>query len=81
MRAQLEGDAPIKVRRSHEYGSLIIHSMETGTPRIVYGNLSNEGLIDNLPRGCCVELPCVVVKNGLQPTRIGTLPPQLAALM
>ena len=81
MRAQLEGDAPIKVRRSHEYGSLIIHSMETGTPRVVYGNVSNEGLIDNLPRGCCVELPCVVDKNGLQPTRIGTLPPQLAALM
>ncbi|HZG69252.1 MAG TPA: alpha-glucosidase/alpha-galactosidase, partial [Herpetosiphonaceae bacterium] len=43
MRAQLEGDAPIKVRRSHEYGSLIIHSMETGTPRVVYGNVSNEG--------------------------------------
>ncbi|HZG68984.1 MAG TPA: alpha-glucosidase/alpha-galactosidase [Herpetosiphonaceae bacterium] len=81
MRAQFEGDAPIKVRRSHEYGSLIIHSMETGTPRVVYGNVSNEGLIDNLPRGCCVELPCVVDKNGLQPTRIGTLPPQLAALM
>ena len=81
MRAQLEGDAPIEVRRSHEYGSLIIHSMETGTPRVVYGNVSNEGLIDNLPRGCCVELPCVVDKNGLQPTRIGTLPPQLAALM
>jgi alpha-galactosidase len=66
---------------SGEYGSLIIHSMETGTPRIVYGNVSNEGLIDNLPHGCCVELPCVVDKNGLQPTRIGTLPPQLAALM
>ncbi len=81
MRTQFEGDAPIEVRRSHEYGSLIIHSMETGTPRIVYGNVSNEGLIDNLPRGCCVELPCVVDKNGLQPTRIGTLPPQLAALM
>ena len=81
MRTQFEGDAPIEVRRSHEYGSLIIHSMETGTPRVVYGNVRNEGLIDNLPRGCCVELPCVVDKNGLQPTRIGTLPPQLAALM
>ena len=24
--------------------------LETGTPRIVYGNMMNRGLIDNLPR-------------------------------
>src|SRR5215216_1445599 len=66
--------------RSQEYGSLIIHSMETGIPRVVYGNVSNDGLIDNLPQGCCVEVPCLVDKNGLQPTRIGQMPPQLAAL-
>lgn len=70
-----------KVRRSHEYGSLIIHSMETGQPRVVYGNVANHGLIDNLPEGCCVEVPCLVDRNGIQPTRIGALPPQLAALM
>jgi alpha-galactosidase len=68
-------------RRSHEYGSYIIHSLETGQPRVVYGNVRNENLIDNLPPGCCVEVPCLVDKNGLQPTRIGSLPPQLAALM
>lgn len=66
--------------RSHEYGSLIIHSMETGKPRVVYGNVSNRGLIDNLPEGCCVEVPCLVDKNGLQPIRVGMLPPHLAAL-
>lgn len=66
--------------RSHEYGALIIHSMETGTPRVVYGNVSNTGLIDNLPQGCCVEVPCLVDKSGLQPTKIGALPPHLAAL-
>jgi len=70
-----------KVRRSNEYGSLIIHSMETGEPRVVYGNVPNQGLIDNLPQGCCVEVPVLVDKNGLQPTKIGALPPQLAALM
>jgi alpha-galactosidase len=48
---------------------------------VVYGNVSNQGLIDNLPQGCCVEVPCLVDKNGLQPTRIGSLPPHLAALM
>jgi len=65
----------------HEYGLYIIHSMETGTPRVVYGNVMNEGLIDNLPRESCVEVPCLVDKNGLQPTRIGSLPLHLAALM
>jgi alpha-galactosidase len=71
----------LTVDRSHEYGSLIIHSMETGTPRVIYGNVSNDGLIENLPQDCCVEVPCLVDKNGLQPTRIGKLPPHLAALM
>ena len=69
------------VSRSHEYGSLIIHSLETGAPRVIYGNVMNHGLIDNLPQGCCVEVPCVVDRNGIQPTRIGALPPHLAALM
>jgi alpha-galactosidase len=69
-----------RYERSQEYGSLIIHSMETGEPRIVYGNVSNRGLIDNLPQGCCVEVPCLVDRNGLQPTKIGMMPPQLAAL-
>jgi alpha-galactosidase len=74
-------DLPLAVKRSHEYGAYIIASLETGEPRVVYGNVANEGLIDNLPYGCCVELPCLVDKNGIQPTRIGTLPPHLAALM
>jgi alpha-galactosidase len=70
-----------KIVRSHEYGALIIHSMETGQPRVIYGNVPNDGLIDNLPQGCCVEVPCLVDKNGVQPTKIGALPPHLAALM
>jgi alpha-galactosidase len=70
----------IRHERSHEYGSQIIHSMETGEPCIVYGNVPNQGLIENLPQGCCVEVPCLVDKNGLQPTTIGRMPPHLAAL-
>lgn len=82
LRAELEHSTqPLPVHRSHEYGSLIIHSQETGTPRVVYGNVLNQDLIDNLPYGCCVEVPCLVDKNGIQPTRIGSLPPHLAALM
>ncbi|HRQ36347.1 MAG TPA: alpha-glucosidase/alpha-galactosidase [Chloroflexota bacterium] len=82
MRAIFEAeDIPLAVERSHEYGSLIIHSMETGQPRVIYGNVPNYGLIDNLPTGCCVEVPCLVDRNGIQPTQIGSLPPHLAALM
>ena len=82
MRQELENeDILLEIERSVEYGSLIIHSMETGQPRTIYGNVANQGLIDNLPAGCCVEVPCLVDINGVQPTKVGTLPPHLAALM
>ncbi len=70
-----------KVHRSHEYGSQIIYGIETGLPQVIYGNVSNQGLIDNLPQGCCVEVPCLIDKNGIQPVRVGSLPPHLAAMM
>lgn len=80
-KAALErGELNETYERSQEYGSLIIHSLETGTPRVVYGNVANRGFIDNLPQDCCVEVPCLVDKNGLQPTKIGVMPPQLAAM-
>jgi alpha-galactosidase len=81
MREKFEGDEPITVKRTHEYAAPIIHSMETGTPRVVNANVPNHGLIDNLPVGCSVEVPCLVDKNGVQPTAVGALPPHLAALM
>jgi alpha-galactosidase len=74
-------NSTLEVHRSHEYGSLIVHSMETGQARVVYGNVPNDGLIDNLPSTAIVEVPCLVDKSGLQPTKIGNLPPHLAALM
>lgn len=77
----LAGQLPPEVKRSAEYASLIIHSIETGVPRVVYGNVKNTGLIDNLPTDCCVEVPCLVDKNGIQPTHVGLLPPHLAAMI
>jgi alpha-galactosidase len=76
-----EFESSNEIHRSHEYGSGIIHSMETGQLRMINGNVPNTGLIDNLPDGCCVEVPCVVDKNGVQPLKVGALPPHLAALM
>jgi alpha-galactosidase len=68
------------LKQSSEYGSRIIHAMETGIPTLIHGNTLNYGLIDNLPEGCCVEVPCMVDKNGIQPMKVGPLPPTLAAL-
>src|SRR3954454_23473317 len=76
----LAAGEPLEIERSLEYASLIIHSMVTGRERVIYGNVRNSGLITNLPEGCCVEVPCLVDRTGVQPTHIGELPPQLAAL-
>jgi alpha-galactosidase len=82
LRTRLENpEARVRVVQSMEYGSGIIHSMETGQSRVVYGNVPNRGLISNLPDDCCVEVPCVVDSSGITPTYIGALPPHLAALM
>jgi len=54
--------------------------MVTGTPRVIYGNVPNTGLIRNLPDGCCVEVPCLVDRNGVQPTYAGALPAAAAGL-
>ena len=66
--------------RSGEYASSIIMAMETGKPAVVHGNVLNHGLIDNLPEDCCVEVPCLIDKNGIQPLKVGPLPPHLAAM-
>jgi alpha-galactosidase len=82
LRTRLENpDAKVRVVQSMEYGSGIIHSMETGQSRVVYGNVPNKGIISNLPDDCCVEVPCVVDASGITPLQIGALPPHLAALM
>ncbi|WP_394436606.1 alpha-glucosidase/alpha-galactosidase [Streptomyces sp. SGAir0957] len=79
-REALAGGKPLEVEGTMEYAPQIIHSIVTGTPRTVYGNVPNHGLIDNLPAHGVVEVPCLVDSSGVQPTRIGALPPQLAAL-
>jgi alpha-galactosidase len=78
--ALASGEKPLPTIRSHEYGSQIIEAMETNRPIKINGNVPNRELITNLPHGCCVEVPCLVDGAGIQPTYIGALPPQLAAL-
>jgi alpha-galactosidase len=75
----LEGSKPIPLQRSLEYGADIVEAMEGGRAASVYGNVLNNGAIDNLPPGC-VEVKCRVDRDGLQPQHFGPLPEQLAAL-
>jgi len=81
LRKNLEGHAPIEVCRSNEYAAGIIHAAVTGQAALIYGNVPNHGLIENLPYECVVEVPCHVDRNGVQPTRIGRMPPQLAGVI
>ncbi len=80
MKKMADWEDPIDLERSVEYGSQIIHAMETGETTVIYGNIINRGCIENLPDDAVVEVPCVVDKNGLQPLRTGKLPVHLAAL-
>jgi len=80
IQSQIDGKEKIKVRASVEYGSRIIHSVVTGNQIRINGNVNNSGLVTNLPKDCCVEVPCLVDKNGINPCYVGELPPQLAAL-
>lgn len=76
----IDGAREMKMHRSHEYASYIIEAVEYHRPTVIYGNVLNAGLIDNLPQGGCVEVACLVDRNGIQPTHFGALPEQLAAL-
>ena len=73
-------DGKIEHTRSREYASHIMESIVTDKPYQIGGNVLNNGLITNLPREACVEVPCLVNKLGIQPTVVGDLPTQLAAM-
>jgi len=81
MKVFARSEDPITVHKSHEYGSTIIHSIVTGTPSVVYGNMPNNGAISNLPNDAIAEVPTLVDRAGLQFTTVGALPPQLIGYM
>ncbi|MDD4279916.1 MAG: alpha-glucosidase/alpha-galactosidase [Candidatus Sumerlaeales bacterium] len=83
MRATMEDEnKELEIQTSNEYAALIVHSMVTDTKRKINGNVMNNGsLITNLPKECCVEVPCFIDYNGIQPVAVGDLPLQLASLI
>lgn len=80
LRSFISGAEIYELERGPEFASYIMEAMETGTPTVIYGNVPNTGLIDNLPPDGVVEVACLVDKKGIQPTHFGPLPAHLAAL-
>jgi len=78
---RIETEHDIEIKQSREYAASIINSLATGEPSVIYGNVLNNGLIDNLPADCAVEVACLVDRNGVQPVKFCSVQPQLAALM
>ena len=83
--AMLSGKMPIGWERSFEYASWIIEAREKDSPFRIHGNVMNstrgtDALIPNLPADGCVEVACMIDHNGVNPTRPGALPPQMAAI-
>jgi alpha-galactosidase len=74
------GERAFYTERGLDYGSYIIEGHALNRPQAIYGNVYNAGLIENLPCDGCVEVACLVDRNGIQPVHFGRLPIQLAAL-
>ena len=78
---KLTTDTTLTHQRSREYASYIMEAMVTNTPYQIGGNVLNTGhLIADFPEHACVEVPCLVDGMGIHPTRVGSLPPVLAAM-
>ena len=80
MREWLKNDNAISLERGHEYAAYIANAWLGGEPYKFNGNVCNNGLIDNLPEGACVEVPVLATRNRLEPIRVGAIPPQCAML-
>jgi alpha-galactosidase len=76
----LDDPKPLDLKRGHEYAASIINARLGGEPFRFNGNVANRGLIDNLPREACVEVPVYADRQGFNPVHVGSLPPQCAAL-
>ena len=79
-RDEIINNANLSHKRSHEYASYIMESVVTDRPCEIGGNIINNGLIPNLPANACVEVPCMINRNGVNGCYVGEIPEQLASL-
>ena len=80
MKIDLVENKKIVHEKTHEFASYIINAMENDTAFRVHGNVINNGLIPNLPDNACVEVPCLIDRNGVNPCKVEPLPEQCAAI-
>ncbi|MBE5770167.1 MAG: alpha-galactosidase [Clostridiales bacterium] len=74
-------EEPVDLNRGQEYASYIFNAIFGDQTMFKFnGNVRNFGLIDNLPEGCCVEVPVLASSRGLEPIHVGKMPPQCALL-
>ncbi len=72
---------PFDLSRGQEYAASIFNAIFGDGEMFKFnGNVRNFGLVDNLPHGCCVEVPVLASRRGLEPIHVGPLPPQCALL-
>lgn len=72
---------PLDLHRGHEYAASIFNAVfGDGAMFKFNGNVRNFGLIDNLPAGCCVEVPVLASLHSLEAIHVGPLPEHLAIL-
>ena len=76
----ISGEESFDFERSYEYGAWIVEAIEKNVPYVIHGNVPNHGCIANLPGDGCVEVACLVDRNGVQPTQFGRLPKAMAAI-
>ncbi|WMJ22172.1 alpha-glucosidase/alpha-galactosidase [Paludicola sp. MB14-C6] len=80
MKQDLVHNTQLSHEKTYEFASFIIKAMETDIPFRVHGNVINNGLISNLHSNACVEVPCLIDRNGINPCYVGELPEQCAAI-
>ena len=71
----------IELDRGSEYAASIFNAIFGDHEMFKFnGNVRNWNLIENLPEGCCVEVPVLASQRGLEPIRVGALPDHLAII-
>ena len=80
MRDSLLHESHIEHKKTEEFASYIIRAVMNDSAFRIHGNVLNTGLITNLPQNACVEVPCLIDRNGINPCFVGDLPEQCAAL-
>jgi alpha-galactosidase len=74
-------ESEVDLKPGSEYAASIFNAVFGDHAMFEFnGNVRNSGFIDNLPPGCCVEVPVLASKRGLDPMHVGPLPGHLAIL-